>query len=54
MCRTAAPIQQLFAWRIKQFTHGWPLFLVLSVLSIASAGFGVTTAILGLRGERCV
>ncbi|KAM5539595.1 hypothetical protein V8D89_006704 [Ganoderma adspersum] len=48
---TAAPIQQLFAWRIKQFTHGWPLFIVLSVLSIASASFGVTTAVKGLKRE---
>ncbi|PIL26511.1 hypothetical protein GSI_12269 [Ganoderma sinense ZZ0214-1] len=49
---TAAPTQHLFAWRIKKFTHGWPLFIFISVLSIASASLGVATAVKSLRQER--
>ena len=52
--RTAAPIQHLFAWRIQQFTRSWPLFGLLSVLSIGSAGLGIFTAIGSLKHHQYV
>ncbi|RPD72800.1 hypothetical protein L226DRAFT_147466 [Lentinus tigrinus ALCF2SS1-7] len=45
----STPIQHLFAWRIKQFTHTWWIFGLLSGLSAASLGVGVVAAAEGLR-----
>ncbi|RDX48958.1 hypothetical protein OH76DRAFT_1404148 [Lentinus brumalis] len=45
----SAPIQHLFAWRIKQFTHSWWICGVLSALSAASLALGVVAAAEGLK-----
>ena len=52
--RVSTPIQQLFAWRIKQFTHSWWIFGLLSGLSIASMALGVLAAAEGLRRHEYV
>ncbi|KAI0700382.1 hypothetical protein C8T65DRAFT_831590 [Cerioporus squamosus] len=44
----SAPIQHLFAWRIKQFTHSWWICGVLSALSAASLALGVIAAAEGI------
>ncbi|KAI0753719.1 hypothetical protein C8Q74DRAFT_332216 [Fomes fomentarius] len=44
----SGPIQHLFAWRIKQFTHSWPIFSVLSFLSLSSFVIGIVSAAGGL------
>ncbi|KAI0742385.1 hypothetical protein C8Q80DRAFT_1346169 [Daedaleopsis nitida] len=44
----SAPIQHLFAWRIKQFTHSLWLFSLLSFLSVLTFALGIATAAGGL------
>lgn len=45
---TSIPVQHLFAWRVKQFTHSWLIFGMLSFASIASGALGISGAILAL------
>ena len=50
--RTSAPIQQLFAWRIKQFTHSWWIFTLLCTLSLISFTLAIATAVYSLLQHR--
>ncbi|EMD32063.1 hypothetical protein CERSUDRAFT_126979 [Gelatoporia subvermispora B] len=44
---TSGPVQHFFAFRIRQLSRSWPLFVGLAILSNVSSGFGLANAISG-------